>query len=43
MEIKAVKLYDNGSFAEDFLFGGENNADGNHDVTYPRESSELFD
>ena len=35
MEIKVVKLYDDGSFAEDFLFGGENKSDGRHDVTYP--------
>ena len=35
MKIDVVKLYDDGSFAEDFLFGGENKADGNPEVKYP--------
>ena len=35
MEIKVVKLYDNGEFNEQFLFGGENKNDGNPDVKYP--------
>ena len=28
MQIKAVKLYEGGEFNEEFLFGGENKADG---------------
>ena len=35
MKIKAVKLYDDGEFNEQFLFGGENKADGNPEVKYP--------
>ena len=35
MQIKVVKLYEGGSFNEEFLFGGENKADGNKAVTYP--------
>ena len=35
MQIKAVKLYKDGEFTEEFLFGGENKADGRKDVTYP--------
>lgn len=35
MQIKVVKLYKDGSFNEEFLFGGENKADGRKDVTYP--------
>ncbi len=35
MKIKVVKLYDDGEFAEDFLFGGENKSDGRADVKYP--------
>ncbi len=35
MKIKAVKLYEGGSFTEEFVFGGENKADGRKDVTYP--------
>ena len=35
MEIKVVKLFEGGSFNEEFLFGGENRADGRKDVTYP--------
>ena len=35
MEIKVVKLYDDVEFNEQFLFGGENKADGNPDVKYP--------
>ena len=35
MQIKAVKLYDDGEFNEQFIFGGENKEDGRADVTYP--------
>ena len=35
MQVKVVKLYEGGSFNEEFLFGGENKADGRKDVTYP--------
>ena len=35
MKIEAVKLYKDGTFNEEFLFGGENKADGRKDVTYP--------
>lgn len=35
MQIKVVKLYKDGKFNEEFLFGGENKADGRKDVTYP--------
>ena len=35
MQIKAVKLFEGGSFTEEFLFGGENKADGRKDITYP--------
>ena len=35
MEIKVVKLYDDGTFAGDFLFGGENKADGSKDEQFP--------
>ena len=35
MQIKVVKLFEGGSFNEEFLFGGENKADGRKDVTYP--------
>ena len=35
MQIKVVKLYEGGKFNEEFLFGGENKADGRKDVTYP--------
>ncbi|MBQ7594234.1 MAG: MBL fold metallo-hydrolase [Synergistaceae bacterium] len=35
MEIKAVKLYADGSFTQEFVFGGENKADGSPDVKYP--------
>ena len=35
MQVKAVKLYEGGEFNEEFLFGGENKADGRKDVTYP--------
>ncbi len=35
MKIKVVKLYDGGEFTEEFVFGGENKADGRKDVTYP--------
>ncbi len=35
MKIKAVKLYKDGSFNEEFLFGGENKSDGRKDVMYP--------
>ena len=35
MKIKAVKLYEGGSFTEEFVFGGENKADGRKDVSYP--------
>ena len=35
MKIAAVKLYKDGAFSEEFLFGGENKADGRKDVTYP--------
>ncbi|MBQ7734206.1 MAG: MBL fold metallo-hydrolase [Synergistaceae bacterium] len=35
MEVKVVKLYDGGEFAGNFLFGGENKADGNPDEKYP--------
>ena len=34
MKIKVVKLYDNGEFAGDFLFGGENKADGSKDEKF---------
>ncbi|MBQ3403197.1 MAG: MBL fold metallo-hydrolase [Synergistaceae bacterium] len=35
MKIKAVKLYEGGSFTEEFVFGGENKSDGRKEVTYP--------
>ena len=35
MQIKAVKLFEGGEFNEEFLFGGENKADGRTDVMYP--------
>ena len=35
MKIDVVKLYDNGTFAGDFLFGGENKADGSKDEKFP--------
>ncbi len=35
MEVKVVKLYDDGVFGGDFLFGGENKADGNKDEKFP--------
>ncbi len=35
MKIMAVKLYEGGEFNEEFLFGGENKADGRKDVMYP--------
>ncbi len=35
MQIKVVKLYEGGEFNEEFLFGGENKADGHKDVMYP--------
>lgn len=35
MEIKVVKLFEGGEFNEEFLFGGENKADGRKDVMYP--------
>ena len=35
MKIKAVKLFKDGSFNEEFLFGGENKSDGRKDVMYP--------
>ena len=35
MEIKTVRLFEGGSFNEEFLFGGENKADGRKDVMYP--------
>ena len=35
MQIKAVKLFEGGEFNEEFLFGGENKADGRKDVMYP--------
>ena len=35
MKVKVVKLYDDGEFAGDFLFGGENKADGNKDEKFP--------
>ena len=35
MEIKTIKLFEGGSFTEEFVFGGENKADGRKDVTYP--------
>ena len=35
MQIKVVKLFYGGEFTEEFLFGGENKADGRKDVTYP--------
>ena len=35
MQIKAVKLFEGGEFTEEFVFGGENKADGRKDVTYP--------
>ena len=35
MQIKVVKLFEGGSFTEEFVFGGENKADGRKDVTYP--------
>ena len=31
MQVKVIKLYYNGTFTGDFLFGGENKADGNKD------------
>ena len=34
MEVKVVKLYDDGVFAGDFLFGGENKADGSKDEKF---------
>lgn len=35
MQIKVVKLFYGGEFTEEFVFGGENKADGRKDVTYP--------
>ena len=35
MKIKAVRLFEGGEFNEEFLFGGENKADGRKDVMYP--------
>lgn len=35
MQIKAVKLYEDGIMTQEFAFGGENKADGSKDVTYP--------
>ena len=35
MEIKVVKLYDNGEWGQDFVFGGENKSDGNPGIKYP--------
>ena len=35
MEVKVVKLYDGGVFAGDFLFGGENKADGDSNEKFP--------
>ncbi len=35
MKFGVVKLYTDGSFNEEFLFGGENKADGRKDVSYP--------
>ena len=34
MQIKVVKLYEGGKFNEEFVFGGENKADGRKDVFY---------
>lgn len=34
MEVKVVKLYDDGVFAGDFLFGGENKADGSKEEKF---------
>ena len=35
MEVKVVKLYDDGAFGGDFLFCGENKADGNKEEKFP--------
>ena len=35
MKIKAVRLYDDGIFTGDFLFGGESKSDGSKDDKYP--------
>lgn len=35
MEIKVVKLFEGGEFTEEFVFGGENKADGRKDFMYP--------
>ena len=35
MEVKVVKLYENGVMTQAFAFGGENKADGSPDVKYP--------
>ncbi|MBR0257688.1 MAG: MBL fold metallo-hydrolase [Synergistaceae bacterium] len=35
MQIKVVKLYEGGTWTQDFVFGGENKADGRKEVTYP--------
>ena len=35
MQVKVVKLYEGGSFTEEFVFGGENKTDGRKDATYP--------
>ncbi len=35
MQVKAVKLFEGGEFTEEFVFGGENKADGRKDFMYP--------
>lgn len=35
MQIKVVKLFEGGSFTEEFVFGGENKSDGRKDFSYP--------
>ena len=35
MQIKVVKLYKDGEFNQQFLFGGENKADGSTEIKYP--------
>ena len=35
MQVKVVKLYEGGTWTQDFVFGGENKADGSKNVTYP--------
>ena len=35
MQIKVVQLFEGGSFTEEFVFGGENKADGRKDFSYP--------